>query len=124
MAKMFYTMEETKASLGRNEEEIKQLAREGRLREFRDGPRLMFKADQVDNLKSELTGSRPPRVRSSLTGCVYSSICISCCSRRNAAAPGVRGSQLSITRPSTRSSDAVGSARKISPRASQRVGER
>jgi len=56
MAKMFYTMEETKASLGRNEEEIKQLAREGRLREFRDGPRLMFKADQVEQLKGELGG--------------------------------------------------------------------
>src|SRR4029079_15235537 len=28
--------------------------REGRLREFRDGPRLMFKADQVEQLKSEL----------------------------------------------------------------------
>src|SRR2546421_946199 len=56
MAKMFYTMEETKASLGRNDEEIKQLAREGRLREFRDGPRLMFKADQVEQLKSELGG--------------------------------------------------------------------
>src|SRR5947207_10265886 len=56
MAKMFYTMEETKASLGRNEEDIKQLAREGRLREFRDGPRLMFKADQVEQLKAELGG--------------------------------------------------------------------
>src|SRR3954462_5771202 len=56
MAKMFYTMEETKSSLGRNEEEIKQLAREGRLREFRDGPRLMFKADQVEQLKGELAG--------------------------------------------------------------------
>src|SRR5882672_1464555 len=56
MAKMFYTMEETKTSLGRNEEEIKQLAREGRLREFRDGPRLMFKADQVEQLKGELGG--------------------------------------------------------------------
>ena len=56
MAKMFYTLEETKSSLGLNEEEIKQLSREGRLREFRDGPRLMFKADQVDNLKSELAG--------------------------------------------------------------------
>lgn len=56
MAKMFYTLEETKASLGLNEEEIKQLSREGRLREFRDGPRLMFKADQVDNLKSDMAG--------------------------------------------------------------------
>src|ERR1041385_6459599 len=54
MAKMFYTMEETKAALGRNEEEIKQLAREGRLREFRDGPRLMFKADQVEALKADI----------------------------------------------------------------------
>jgi hypothetical protein len=57
MAKMFYTLEETKGALGMNEEEIKQLSREGRLREFRDGPRLMFKADQVDNLKAELGGS-------------------------------------------------------------------
>src|SRR5256885_11127965 len=56
MAKMFYTLEETKGALSLNEEEIKQLSREGRLREFRDGPRLMFKADQVDNLKSELAG--------------------------------------------------------------------
>src|SRR3954468_20455169 len=56
MAKMFYTLDETKASLGKNEEDIKQLAREGRLREFRDGPRLMFKADQVEQLKSELGG--------------------------------------------------------------------
>src|SRR5258705_3580632 len=56
MAKMFYTLDETKVSLSLNEEEIKHLSREGRLREFRDGPRLMFKADQVDNLKSELAG--------------------------------------------------------------------
>src|SRR3954464_2804110 len=56
MAKMFYTLEETKSSLGRSEDEIKQLAREGRLREFRDGPRLMFKADQVEGLRGELGG--------------------------------------------------------------------
>jgi hypothetical protein len=60
MAKMFYTLDETKAALGRNEEEIKQLAREGRLREFRDGPRLMFKADQVETLKAELGGGGAP----------------------------------------------------------------
>ena len=54
MAKMFYTLDETRAALGKNEEEIKQYAREGRLREFRDGPRLMFKADQVEALKNEL----------------------------------------------------------------------
>ena len=47
MAKMFYTLDETRSALGKSEEDIKQLTREGRLREFRDGPRLMFKADQV-----------------------------------------------------------------------------
>jgi len=56
MAKMFYTLDETRAALGKSEEDIKQLTREGRLREFRDGPRLMFKADQVEQLKAELGG--------------------------------------------------------------------
>ena len=57
MAKMFYTLEEAKVALGKSDDEIKQLTRDGRLREFRDGPRLMFKADQVENLKGELGGS-------------------------------------------------------------------
>lgn len=56
MAKMFYTLDEAKGALAKNEEEIKQLSREGRLREFRDGARLMFKADQVEALKAELAG--------------------------------------------------------------------
>ncbi|HZL34225.1 MAG TPA: hypothetical protein VFC78_02880 [Tepidisphaeraceae bacterium] len=57
MAKMFYTLEEAKGALGKSEDEIKQYARDGRLREFRDGPRLMFKADQVEQLKSEISGT-------------------------------------------------------------------
>src|SRR3954469_19111964 len=56
MAKMFYTLDEARTALGKSEEDIKQLTREGRLREFRDGPRLMFKADQVEQLKGELSG--------------------------------------------------------------------
>ncbi len=56
MAKMFYTMDEAKTALGKSEDEIKAYAREGRLREFRDGPRLMFKSEQVDALASELSG--------------------------------------------------------------------
>jgi hypothetical protein len=56
MAKMFYTLDEAKAALNKSEEDIKQLAREGRLREFRDGPRLMFKADQVEALRAEMGG--------------------------------------------------------------------
>src|SRR5688500_8367569 len=54
MAKLFYTLEEAKGARGKSEDEIKQFAREGRLREFRDGPRLMFKADQVEQLRAEL----------------------------------------------------------------------
>ena len=54
MAKMFYTLEETKTALEKSEDEIKQFSREGRLREFRDGPRLMFKADQVEQLRHDL----------------------------------------------------------------------
>jgi hypothetical protein len=57
MAKMFYTIEETKSALGKSDDEIKQLTRDGRLREFRDGARLMFKADQVENLRGELGSS-------------------------------------------------------------------
>jgi hypothetical protein len=55
MAKMFYTLDEAKNVLGRSEDEIKAYARDGKLREFRDGPRLMFKADQVEQLRSELS---------------------------------------------------------------------
>ena len=59
MAKMFYTLDETKAALAQSEDQIKQLTRDGRLREFRDGPRLMFKADQVDALKGQISGLDP-----------------------------------------------------------------
>jgi hypothetical protein len=56
MAKMFYTESETSAKLIANPEELKQLIREGRLREFRDGPRLMFKSDQVEDLRRQKFG--------------------------------------------------------------------
>ena len=54
MAKMFYTGEETRNLLGKDEEELKQLTREGKLREFRDGPKVMYKSDQVDALRGEM----------------------------------------------------------------------
>jgi len=56
MAKMFYTLDETKATLGISEEDIRQLVREGKLREFRDGPRPMYKTDQVESLKADAGG--------------------------------------------------------------------
>jgi hypothetical protein len=68
MAKMFYTLDEAKAALSKNEEEIKQYTREGRLREFRDGPRLMYKADQVEALKAELAGGDPVDIGASDSG--------------------------------------------------------
>lgn len=54
MAKMFYRFEEAKQVLGMSDEQLKQMTREGRLREFRDGTQIMYKADQVDALRSEL----------------------------------------------------------------------
>src|SRR5580692_792540 len=68
MAKMFYTLDEAKSALSKNEEEIKQYTREGRLREFRDGPRLMYKADQVEALKAELAGGDPVDIGASDSG--------------------------------------------------------
>jgi len=60
MAKMFYKIDEAKTVLGKSEEEIKQLAKEGRLREFRDGTTTMYKVDQVEALKNELGSSSEP----------------------------------------------------------------
>lgn len=52
MAKMFYSLEEVQEKLGKNAEEIKQLVSEGSLREFRDGAKIMFKVNEVDELSS------------------------------------------------------------------------
>jgi len=53
MAGMFYSLTEAAEKLGRTEDEVKQLAKEGTLREFRDGSNLLFKIEEVDAL---LTG--------------------------------------------------------------------
>ncbi|HEX3357746.1 MAG TPA: hypothetical protein VHS31_12315 [Tepidisphaeraceae bacterium] len=103
MAKMFYTLEETKAALQKNEEEIKQLAREGRLREFRDGPRLMFKADQVESIKSELgLGGSTPDIGISDTGAPIGLV-----DSRGASGTGI---SLSDTDPGARSGSTGGIA--------------
>jgi len=52
MAKMFYTLEEAAEKLGVAEDAIKQMASDGKLQQFRDRDRLMFKRDQVDALSS------------------------------------------------------------------------
>lgn len=62
MAKMFYTFDDVKAALGKDDEEINALTRDGRLREFKDGSRRMFKADQVEALKNDLEGGGSDRI--------------------------------------------------------------
>ena len=59
MAKMFYAFEEVREKLGVTEDQLKQLVQGGKLREFRDGAKVMFKVDEVDNfspLDIELEG--------------------------------------------------------------------
>jgi len=53
MAGMFYSLQEAAEKLSKTEEEIKQLSRAGRLREFRDGPNLLFRVDEVEALLSD-----------------------------------------------------------------------
>jgi hypothetical protein len=60
MRKMFLSLEETKARLQKSEVELKEFIRQGKLRDFRDGSRLVFKADQVEDLAQELQVSEIP----------------------------------------------------------------
>ncbi len=50
MAKMFYTLEQVAAKLGKTEDEVREMAASGQLQEFRDGDKLMFKVEQIDLL--------------------------------------------------------------------------
>ncbi len=59
MAKMFYTLEEASEKLGLDAEQIKEMATDGKLQQFRDRDKLMFKREQVDELAgvNDLSGS-------------------------------------------------------------------
>ena len=50
MAKMFITVEEAAEKLGVSADEVRQMASDRKLQQFRDGDRLMFKREQVDQL--------------------------------------------------------------------------
>ncbi len=52
MAKMFYTLEEASARLGLDADSIKEMAASGKLQQFRDRDKLMFKREQVDSMAS------------------------------------------------------------------------
>lgn len=53
MAKSFYSQEETRAKLGMTEDQIKDLVRNGQLREFRDAGKVNYKVGEVDKLAAE-----------------------------------------------------------------------
>jgi len=61
MAKMFLTLDETIAATGKSEAELRQLVAKGELREFPDGPRLMFKESQIGEFLQAQTPNATPR---------------------------------------------------------------
>lgn len=50
MAKMFYTVEEAAEKLGVSQDDVRQMASDRKLQQFRDRDKLMFKREQVDQL--------------------------------------------------------------------------
>ncbi len=50
MAKMFYTLEEAAARLGKSTDEVAAMGKSGQLQEFRDREKIMFKVEQIDLL--------------------------------------------------------------------------
>ena len=59
MAGMFYSLQEVVQKLNKTEDQIKDLVKQGKLREFRDGPNLLFKIDEVEALIPETVPSAP-----------------------------------------------------------------
>jgi len=57
MAGMFYSLKEAALKLGITEDQVKQLVKENKLREFRDGSNLLFKIQEVNNLVAEGIGA-------------------------------------------------------------------
>ncbi|NLG41670.1 MAG: helix-turn-helix domain-containing protein [Phycisphaerae bacterium] len=58
MAKPFYSIEEVCEKLGKTQDQVRKLVREGSLREFRDAGKIFFKAEDVDQLAG--SGKKPP----------------------------------------------------------------
>jgi hypothetical protein len=56
MPGMFYTLQEVIEKLGKTEVEIKALVREGKLREFRDGAKQLYKVEDVEAIAAAPKG--------------------------------------------------------------------
>lgn len=52
----FYSLEEVCGKLGKTEDDVKALVREGTLREFRDAGKVFFKAEDIDKLAGPPAG--------------------------------------------------------------------
>ena len=72
MAKMFYSAKEASERLGRSEDELKTLVRDGKLREFRDAGSVNYKVSDVDGLLAKAspksTKPAPPPASGSQSG--------------------------------------------------------
>lgn len=68
MAKMFYTIDEVKTMFGLDDDGLRALIQEGKLRELHDGPRRVFKASEVDALSAQTPAERPAPTETDATG--------------------------------------------------------
>ena len=59
MAGMFYSLQEALDRLNMTEAQIKQAVEDGQLREFRDGPNLLFKVEEVEALAPQAEEEAP-----------------------------------------------------------------
>lgn len=93
MAAAFYSSEEVRSKLRKNEEEIRDLVREGKLREFRDAGKLLYKREDVNALVAEMTGGGPAagEVEDSVLGNLSLQP-----SDSNAGDAGLGGSEISL----------------------------
>ena len=55
MAEDYYSLDEVIEKLGKSKDEIKKLISEGKLHEYRDGPKPVYKVSEVDALPSEVS---------------------------------------------------------------------
>lgn len=60
MAKTFYTLKETLAKLGCDEAKLRSYVAGGRIREFRDGGKVNYRAEEVEKLAEALASSLSP----------------------------------------------------------------
>ena len=67
MAGMFYTIQEVATKLSKSEDQVRQLVKDGKLREFRDGAKILFKVNEVDGMAGPASSSFSEESALSLT---------------------------------------------------------